>query len=318
MSENIPQTLTSTFSMKPVAAPTLPAASTDTTDSKTSTSADPTAKDASTISAPTAVPTTEEARATARFVALAKKERAIVEKERSVKASAEKAAAYEAALADAKTNPMKLYESLGLDFNTILNAQLDNIISGNEKPAKTVDQLVDEKLAAFKSETETKQAAAHMDQVISSYQKQIDVVLASDPKRFELVNAEATSKDVWELLEGTYIKQYNAYKAGTTRDEPIPMTFEQSADLIEDFLLKNKLQELEKLSKYTKLSPAKENAATTKPSMEVAAQVRTTEAKVKPSFTLTNEMVNSASSDSKPRLSNAELMKQAAALLKFR
>lgn len=150
-----------------------------------------------------------------RFAALSKKEKAIVERERQLREQYEsKVAAWEQAQQDAKKNPIKYLESIGLTLEDVANHVLSENTDQPLSPEEMRVKQIEEKLAAMeaqklKEQEEAQQAAQRaqqemIEQTVSGYKNVITQYLQQNPDTYELT-AQLDSVDlVFDVTEQYY------------------------------------------------------------------------------------------------------------------
>lgn len=151
----------------------------------------------------------------ARFAALSKKEKAIVERERQLREQYEtKVSAWEKAQQEAKANPVKYLESLGLTLEDVAN----HVLSNNEEQPLSPEELrvkqIEDKLTALeqqriREQQEAEQAAIAaqqqmIEQTVTGYKNVISQYLSENPDTYELT-AQLDSVDlVFDVTEQYY------------------------------------------------------------------------------------------------------------------
>lgn len=243
-----------------------------------------------------------------RFAALTKKERELLAqkqqftKEREA-AKAELAAveAHKQAVAQAKTNPIAYLEAAGLTMQDIADFVLNDKKLTPEQQIKLLQERLDKEDADKKAaQADAEQKA--VDAQIKVYRESLGSVVKANPEKYDLLTKhgengeEAMFETAWKYFE-------------TTGQVPDPALV---ADHVESYL---EAEYTSIISSSQKLKP-KETTVTESPD----GMGQTTPQPPKPSVTLTNQALASASSPQEDwsSLSADESKKRAAAMLKWK
>ena len=169
----------------------------------------------------------------ARFAALARKEKALREQEERIKEEANKYSKYAELESTAKENPLSILERYGLDLDTIIAASL-----GEDAPAPSVedqikalrDEINSEKEAAKAAEEKRKQEEeeayqASIEEAILTHKNSIADHLGQNQEKYELIHLQNAQDLVWEVTEA----HFEAHNGEV-------LTPEQAADKVEAYL----------------------------------------------------------------------------------
>jgi hypothetical protein len=230
----------------------------------------------------------------AKFAALAREEKKIREEKEALKKEKAEIEAFKAekeaierAKANAKSDPIEYLKAAGLDYKYITEFVINNNELSESQKLEVLQAKIEEGEKAREAERKTeaaKQEKAALNQVFHS----IETTIKSDPERFELLGQEGDDglTTVYNVLEEYYSQNPNGN-----------MTFEQAADLTEQYLL----DEYKARSQSKKLQPK------VPPVAEVGKKEdssETSQARVKTPTTVTN----AASSQSASIPPNLEAM----------
>lgn len=164
---------------------------------------------------PAPEPAPEQDSMAARFAALSKKEKAIVERERQLKEQYEsKVQAWERAQHDAKTNPIKYLESIGLTLEDVANHVLSDNAEQPLSPEELRVKQIEDKLAAIEAqkvkEQEEAQLAAQqeyqlmVEKTVSGYKNAITQYLQEHADTYELTGQLDSVDLVYDVTEQYY------------------------------------------------------------------------------------------------------------------
>lgn len=209
----------------------------------------------------------------ARLEIIARREAKALEQDRQVSAKLkeldEKLKRYEN-FESAKTNPNKALELLGLNYNELTQAKLNNDELPPELQIKKVkddfDSYKTEQEAAKKAQEETEareakeQAEAQEQKAVSDFKNQIGVYLKDNLSRYELIQFEEQSDLVFEVIDTHYNRTIDP-KSGVGK----VMTIAEAADKVELYLEQKylKSRDLQKVKAFSGLprAEAKKEAA---------------------------------------------------------
>lgn len=244
----------------------------------------------------------QEEKFASKFAALSRKEKALLEREKSIKEQSSKFEKFGSLLETAKENPLALLEEAGLTFDDLANYVLSQ---GKEKdPASEVmkrlealesQRAEDQKRAEQK---ELDRQKAYVEKAITEYRKDLDGYIAANPDDYELILANNAQDDVWEVVEEYF------YETGEI------LAPEQAAKQVEDYLV----AEAEKLLKSKKLA----SRFSPKEATPDAQKANSNGQGNSPKITLTNSQTLPAGEKPSGPLSKEERMKRALEKLQFR
>lgn len=278
-------------------------------------------------SAPQATPSTQEAKApeetsppphedpklAARFAALARKEKAIRERESKLASDAKAYKEWQETQALAKSNPIEFLQRSGLSYDEITNYLMNEGLPPSiDKKVESIEEKIrkyEEAQVAARQEAQRQQ----IDAQLNAFKKTIHEHIDTHADRYELIKAEGVQDEVYQLIEQHF--------AHTKEVMPI----EKAAQAVEDFLFEeakklakvNKLKSLiapETSVKDTKEKPVGDNVAGATGTKDTTPD-RTTV----PVMTLTNSATSAAvpRTVQSQRLSREEALKQATEMLRF-
>ena len=155
-----------------------------------------------------AAPVAEEIRAHERFIAAAKREKALREKERALKAQEQDLSKLKTAHERVKTDPLAALEELGLSYEQITNLILDRDAPKKEPTAAELAQkMVREELARYQEEAKRVQAeeqTRNYERTVMSVKSQVADIAAKSGEQYELVHALGATDRVWAHIEETF------------------------------------------------------------------------------------------------------------------
>lgn len=196
------------------------------------------------------------------FAALAKQERQIRKARMELKAQQEALKAQQASYVSKdllKTDPLKALSEAGISYEKLTELQLSQVAPDpNQNLLNKISELeaklasVDEKF--IKRETQSYDAA------INQIRNDVKLLVDSDDA-YETIRATGETEEVVKLIEGIFKAEGNI------------LSVEEAAKMIEEKLLDRKLQEVEKLSKISKIKsrlskPAETPAEVTQPQQQ--------------------------------------------------
>ena len=246
--------------------------------------------------------TQEDPKFAARFAALSRKEKELIQRERQFKENQAKLAQYEKALQAAKQNPLEYLQAAGLT----LEEALQQIIAQDEPPTeqsrlKAIEQKVQEYEAAVKKQREA-QAEAKKQHELHQIKQTISQYVDENAETYELIKEYNAIDDVWSVIERTFIES----------NGKVHLTIEQASQAVEDHLFKEAEQEAQRIARLKKLN---KNPQASSP--EDLIKVSKEEKVSKPSPTLTNQSV-STSTELKQFKTREESLAEAAKLLRWK
>lgn len=247
-------------------------------------------------------------RVSAKFRELSKKERAVQQQQAQMKEQAAKVAAFEASLAEVKTNPLKLLEQAGLSLEDLLISVLDegkepepeDRLTKAEKRLEAYDKMLED----HAKEQEAQAQAALEAETAQNRGKLVDYVtnfVEENSEQFELVKAYSAISDVMAVMEHVW----------TESNGETTMSLQEAVQLVEDQLLEEKQLEAQRLIKSKKL--AQVFSPLTTPTSSQAS--KPTQASNQVSTTLTNKVAAVEAQQPPTGLSREERIERAAAKL---
>ena len=181
------------------------------------------------------------------FAALARRERAIVERERAIKAEANELNEYRQAKENARRNPTAFLQSIGLDINDLADLIINNGEPTESHSVKTLQAEIDELRQELKTRDEKaaeRENEAQMAQIMTGIKQKL-----AGNSDFELINAN----NAYEHVYNAWVEYYNE-----TGDDS--KTVEDAAREVEAYYESEleKLVGIQKLrSKFGNLQPEK-------------------------------------------------------------
>lgn len=266
----------------------------------------PVAADATTVSDATlaeiASKPEDDPRFAARFAALSRKEKAIVERERAAKALEAEVAAWKKSKEDGKLNPIALLEQHGLSYSEVTEFLINQ---GQKKEPTTEEKLeqlqkrLDDEKAARESDAKAKEEAEYQ-ATIDTHKKSIKDFVTANNETFELIHVHDAHELVYEVIEAEWRKT-----GGPEGGVIIPI--EEAAKLVEAYLEEQAQEKVLKLKKFA-------------PKVQTEASGTVEETKTTTPTTLTNRQAAtpSAGDASRKYLSDEESKRAAAALLRWK
>lgn len=255
-----------------------------------------------------ATPDKPKERMSASFAALAKKERALFQKQQQVKAQEEAAAekvraaqAFEASLKTAKLHPLKfLQEQLGYSWDDLVQIQLNGGPSP-ETAAEAAQRLVDERFAEMEEQRKQAEQEARVaeeaadQQAIDEFNQEVVGFIEAHPDDYELTILNGQQSLVLEVIQ----ENFKANRKILTAQEAGNLVENYLADLVEKNLATKKW-------KARAGAPVAQKDGEQGQRGEQGAATRT----------LTNRMTPTAASQSKQVLSDEERTARARAAVR--
>jgi hypothetical protein len=200
----------------------------------------------------------------------------------------------------AKLDPKKALEELGLDYDYITNFQLDGKIPDQTKREVELNDQLNElrrEIAGLKGEKPVELSPEEA--AVNKFVEGIDPFIESNNEKYKLVHRMQESGLVYEFLEQIYAQTVEQGK-------PRLPSYDEGADLAEKYL-QEQLQEIATMFGYSK--PAADGKQPTKPQSQSGSQS---------SQTLSNELNQTSPSTGQPknRFDPEELIQRAAAKLR--
>lgn len=237
----------------------------------------------------------EQPKDSARFLALAKKEKAILQKQQELKSketeleqAAAKVKAYEDAVKQAKLNPMAFLEQqLGLKWDDLVQFQLNG---GAPTPDMTLS-AVDAKIEAFRQEQLKaqeelqKQAQEEEQRAVEEFHQEVASFVTTHADDYELINLNNQHQLVIDVIQENF------------RQHRKVLTAKEAADMVEDYLVK----EVEK-----NVASKKFQARSAKPQDQKQGEQEQRAEKAGATRTLTNRMTPAQASTQTTTLTEEE------------
>lgn len=245
----------------------------------------------------------EDPKFAARFAALSRKEKELIQREKQFKENQAKLAAYEKALQSAKQNPLEYLQAAGLT----LEEALQQIIAQDEPITeqtrlKAIEQKIQEYEETVKKQRQT-QVEAKKAHELNQIKQTIAAYVDQNAETYELIKEYNAIDDVWSVIEKTFIESKGQ----------IHLTIEQASKAVEDYLFEEAAKEAERIARLKKLQ---KNHQLSSPvdSLEVSKEEKVS----KPSPTLTNQSVSTSTEAPKKFKTREESLAEAAKLLKWK
>ena len=244
----------------------------------------------------------EDPKFAARFAALSRKEKELINREKAFKENQVKLAAYEKALQSAKQNPLEYLQAAGLT----LEQALEQIISKDEPITeatrlKQIEQKVHDYEEAIKKQRED-QIEYEKSTQLNQIKQSINQFVNENAETYELIKEYNAIDDVWSVIERTFIES-----KGKTH-----LTIEQASKAVEDQLFEEANKEAERIARLKKLQK-NQQVSSAIDSIEVSKLDKVS----KTAPTLTNQSV-SAPTELKKFKTREESLADAAKLLKWK
>jgi hypothetical protein len=254
-----------------------------------------------------------DAKLSARFAALSRRERKVREQEAAIKEQKQKLDVYEQGQRLARENPLALLEALGIQDP--YQHVTDWVLKQGKPTVQSKLQEVEAKLQALE-ETRAREAQAAQDaqvqRTLDGFRRDLRAHIDGNASAYELITAEGAHDEVYALIE-----------AECARSGKV-MPFDVAARLVEDQLF----EEAKRLTKATKLAklfaPAPQAGAATdsdkKAGVPVTPRPVHTDSRTRRfTTTLTNARVASAPpAPGERRLTREERLAKSAALIRWR
>ncbi len=230
------------------------------------------AEDTAPVEAPVEPPKTDEEPLSTKFAALARREKAIIEKERELKKLQESVKLTELTREQIKKDPDAAIKSAGFkdleDFITNYLQATSKTPPSLEDKVKELEEkltLKEQKELEAERERETQRLQEAEEQAISNFKDSIKSYVDSDAEKFELIAAN----DAYDVIYDTVFELYQQYEqAGQAHEFNAQEAMQKVSEELENELFQ-KAQGLMKLKKFApkepevKPPPAKETFATT-------------------------------------------------------
>lgn len=248
----------------------------------------------------------EDPKFAARFAALSKRERQILDREKAIKAreADTEYQSYMSSKKNAKENPLAYLQTAGLSYEELTNyliSQVDSTkpLTADDKIAALEKRIEEDKQARVREAQEKEQA--DLQAAVDQYKTNIKDHIDSDKDKYELIHANDGHDLVFEVALAHWENTGGA-KGGEV------MAYDKAAEAVEAYL---EQQVRDKILKTKKFAPAEPEAKKD----GVPGQKLTV-----PSPTLTNRNTVTAPSLNSPSkfMSDEDSKRRAAALLRWR
>lgn len=233
----------------------------------------------------------QDPRMSARFAALAKKERTLVQKEKELRTHfdqrEQRLKNFEVAWGKAKENPMLVFQELGLTLDDLATF----VLNDNQPTEASKVKQIEAKLAAMEAAEEQAKVSAQQAQVqqtINNFRYDIRNVVNANTDKYELVHVHGAYEDVLNVVD------YHLRETGQL------LSIDQAAEMVEKYLT----TEAEKILK------AKKFAKVSSPEATSPVDAKNSEVTAKPTKTMTNKQVASATPVQTRRLTKEESIKE--------
>jgi hypothetical protein len=184
------------------------------------------------------------------FVALAKQERAIRKARQELKVQQDAWKAQQASFVSMdvlKTDPLKALAEAGVSYDRLTELQLSQVAPDPNQHLLDKIAALEQKLASV-DEQFTKRDTQAYEAAVNQIRNDVKLLVDSDPT-FETIKATGESEAVVELIRKVFDK------------EGVILAVEEAANLIEDKLLERKLNEIQLLTKLSKVKSRMEKQA---------------------------------------------------------
>lgn len=248
--------------------------------------------------------TEEDPKFAARFAALARRERQILERERALKGREGKYQSFEKILENPKNDPLAYLQAGGLSYEEITNHLISKIdsnkpLTADEKIAALERRIEEKDQAAIASQKEREQA--DLQAAVDQYKTNIIEHIGSNADKYELIMANEAQDLVFEVALQHW-EQTGGEKGGQV------MSYDAASEAVENYLEQQIRDKILKTKKFSRADPGLKGE---EPVLKQAA----------PAPTLTNR--NTVSAVSSAPTSNYLVdrdasIRKAAALLRFR
>lgn len=248
----------------------------------------------------------EETRISARFAALARREKQLLEREKAIKDYEVKSKSLSKAIENIKKDPMSALQEVGLTFEELAQAYLNGQNPDYEPTPEEKIKQIEERLA--QREQQEKEAVERAEQEklekeqkrieesISNYKANLKRQIDNEGDKYELIRANEAYDMVYDVIE-TYYKDNQQVLEPAVAMEHVEQYLEEQA---------RKLLNLKKFA--PKSTEQAEEVKDNSPDVRVST----------PSPTLTNKQFTATTATAKPEgLSREESLRRAAALIKW-
>jgi hypothetical protein len=253
------------------------------------------------------------------FAELARKQKAMLERDKKIKEMEAKYGKYDQALSTAKDNPMAILEAAGISLDDLINHQLktnkvptpeDKISTVEEKLAALQKEREDEKraLKAEAEAAESQKKQEHFNSEVTAFKNTIKTSIESDIDKYESIHLNDAQELVFETAIEAIKQNPKAYE---TRQDVETKLLPKILELIEAELFE---QDKKKFESSKRLKTPKEPTST---SEALLKEIVTAKEPQKPSVTLTSKVTPTTSQVKSERLlPRDEALRQIAAKYK--
>lgn len=188
------------------------------------------------------------------FAALARKEKAILDRERKAAELEKRFGKY--GQVKPKDNPLAWLETGEITIEELIQAKLKE---GKPPTAEERTLTVEEKLAKLEKQLADKDAASkqeHIDREVQKFRDSITALVDSDKVKFELILAHGAQNEVYNVCELYYNENHH-------KPDFKPLDISKAAELVEDQLFSEAKEKYSKVAKYKSLFVPTEQAPDT-------------------------------------------------------
>lgn len=247
----------------------------------------------------------EDPKFAARFAALSRKEKELIQRERQFKENQAKLQAYEKAVATAKQNPIQYLQAAGLTLEEALQYVINDESPDPNSPEVKL-KTIEQKIAAYENEMRVKAQQAQQAQInaqMIEFKNGINKYITDNSEQYELIKEHKAIDDVFNVM----------YRTWQETNGQVSLTLEQAAQAVEEQLLKEEEENAARLLRVNKLKSKFLPVSSTEGTVKVSNQDKVS----KPAPTLTNQSV-SATTEPRKFKSREESLAEAAKLLKWK
>ena len=239
-----------------------------------------------------------------KFAALSRKERDLLQRERAFKERESRLSKYEEVEKHKSQNPMAVLETYGITFEQLLDHQLKETASPEDKKYNTLEETVRQLKAKLDEEEERKKQDG-INKEIDTFRQSITKALDGDNETFALIKSTGSESAVFDAVREAIMQDPESYQTRADAEALIP----QMAAAIEK-QLEETLGKVKELPKVRRLLGIEEIAA--KAVSDTQTQAKDIAA---PEVTLTNKPAVPTGTQGTGRLSQEESKRNAAKLL---
>jgi len=236
-------------------------------------------------------PTEDSFQMSKRFHQLQKKEAALQKKAQEIQEARKQVEEFNNYKAQAKLNPLKALEALGLTYEDITDFIANGYEPSPDAKYKELEERFEKRLKAREDE-EAKRKEAEVEFQVKKYKESLYAHIQSKSDEYELINLEGEQEAVWELMDAWYTKHNEI------------LDWDKAAGMVEAELeeqLKDRLSKAKKLQNLV----GQPKQVPGKPSNSA------------PKTISGSSMLSGSSSPNKSKLSEEESLELAAQLIKW-